>query len=159
MVIASPRYVQAMSDDLRDAAKILRSRLVIITSHDFGTEDPLSRNVVASEERLLAEVQGARPSLHARVARHILAGARRHGLDADVLRKRYRELAERADFHRPPERQPMTDADVKRFIKQELRIDPDLSCTRALRALRDAGRACEQKRFKNLFREAASLVH
>ena len=53
----------------------------------------------------------------------------------------------------------MTDYQVKRFIKRELRSAPGLSCTRALRVLRDGGRACEQKRFKNLFREVAGYVH
>lgn len=159
MVVASPRYVQAMADDLRGAAGILGSRLIVVTSQEFGGGDSLSRNVVASEERLLAEVQGARPALHARVARHILAGARTHGLDAEALRARYQKIAEAADFRPTPERQPMTDHEVKRFIKQELRTAPDLSCTRALRVLRDGGRACEQKRFKNLFREVASRVH
>jgi hypothetical protein len=47
---------------------------------------------------------------------------------------------------------------VKRFIKAELRNAPDLSCTRALRILRDGERACEQKRFKNLFHGVASRV-
>jgi hypothetical protein len=159
MVVASPRYIQAMAEDLRGAAGILGSRLIVVTSQEFGEGDPLSRNVVATEERLLGEVQGARPALHARVARHILAGARTHGLDAEALRARYQELAESADFRPTPERQPMTDHEVKRFIKQELRAAPDLSYTRALRALRDGGRACEQKRFKNLFREFASRVH
>jgi hypothetical protein len=158
MVVASPRYVQAMSNDLRGAAKVLGNRLVIVTSHEFGDEDRLSRHVVDSEERLLAEVKGARPALHARVARHILAGAPQHGLDAGVLRARYREVAEDADFRRHPERDAMTDQELKRFIKQELRAAPELSYTRALRVLRDSGCACEQKRFKNLFCEVASRV-
>jgi hypothetical protein len=158
MVVASPRYVQAMADDLRGAARILGTRLIIVTSHEFGGGDPLNRNIVPSQERLLPAVQGARPALHARVARHILAGARTHGLEAETLRSRYQELADSADFHATPERQSMTDQEVKRFIRRELVAAPDLSCTRALRVLRDAGRACEQKRFKNLFHEV-SRVH
>jgi hypothetical protein len=158
MVVASPRYVQAMVEDLRGAAKLLGNRLIIVTSQSFGAGDPLSRNIVASEERLLAEVHGARPALHARVARHILSGAPHHGLDAERLRTRYLEIARIADFRRPPVRQPMTDQEVKRFIKAELRNAPDLSCTRALRILRDGERACEQKRFKNLFHGVASRV-
>jgi hypothetical protein len=159
MVVASPRYVQAMADDLRSTAGILGSRLIVITSYEFGGGDPLSRNVIASEERLLAEVRGARPALHARVARHILANAQTHGLDAEALRARYHDLAELADFRRTPERQPMTDHEVKRFIKRELHTAPGISYTRALRELRDGGRACEQKRFKNLFREVATRVY
>jgi hypothetical protein len=158
MVVASPRYLQAMVKDLRGAAKLLGNRLIIVTSQNFGVGEPLTRNVVASEERLLAEVHGARPALHARVARHILSGAPRYGLDAETLRTRYLEIARSADFCRHPVRETMTDEEVKRFIKTELRNAPDLSYTRALRMLRDGDRACEQKRFKNLFHEVASRV-
>ncbi len=159
MVLGSPRYVQAMSDDLRGAARLLGDRLIIVTSHEFELGHPLRDNVVVAEERLLAEVQGARPALQARVARHILANARRHGLGAAELRRKYDKLAEGSGFRRTPERSPMTDRAVRLFITRQLHATPNLSCTRALRVLRDGGRACEQKRFKNLFREVSDRAH
>jgi hypothetical protein len=45
----------------------------------------------------------------------------------------------------------MSDDDVRRFIRERLRAEPDLRHTRMLRDLRDGGRACEQKRFRRLF--------
>ncbi len=42
-------------------------------------------------------------------------------------------------------------AGPRRFLCARKREDPDLSATRALRALRDAGFACEQGRFARLF--------
>lgn len=47
----------------------------------------------------------------------------------------------------------MTDEEVRRFIRRELGSAPDSSHTGLLRTLRDAGKACEQKRFRNLFHE------
>ena len=159
MVVSSPRYVQAMSEDLRSALKYLGPRLIIVTSHRLASSDPLAANVVLSEERLLPVVEGARPALHARVARHILAGSRSSGLDAHELRSRYARLAARAGFTRVPTRKPMTDAEVKRYLRQELHRAPRLSYTRALRVLRSRGRACEQKRFKGLFGEVVGRVN
>jgi hypothetical protein len=47
----------------------------------------------------------------------------------------------------------MTDEQLSRLIRRLKGADPDLSATRALRQVRDAGIACEQKRFGQLFRE------
>ncbi|WP_395849315.1 hypothetical protein [Cystobacter fuscus] len=46
----------------------------------------------------------------------------------------------------------MTDEEVQQFIVRALRTEA-LSCSAALRRLRDSGRACEQQRFKRLFTE------
>jgi hypothetical protein len=50
-------------------------------------------------------------------------------------------------------RRPLTDDDVRLFIKRRLTEDRRLTCTRLHRALRDSGSACEQKRFRRLFDE------
>lgn len=156
VVLASPRYVQAMTLDLRRAAAVLGDSLLIVTSYEPPTDDPLALNVVPSQESLIGHVEGARPALHARVARHMLEHAQRHPLCAATLRARYARLARSSDYARPPEREPMTDAEVRRFIRRELESNPSLSHSRLLRVLRDGGRACEQKRFRNLFREEAN---
>jgi hypothetical protein len=48
----------------------------------------------------------------------------------------------------------MTDAQLSRLIRKLKSAHPGLAATRALRQVRDAGIACEQKRFGHLFREA-----
>jgi hypothetical protein len=48
----------------------------------------------------------------------------------------------------------MTDAQLSGLIQKLKSAQPGLSATRALRHVRDAGIACEQKRFGQLFREA-----
>jgi hypothetical protein len=155
VVLASPRYVQAMADDLRGAAEVLGDQLLIVTSHDPGPDDALAANVVPSQESLIRHVAGARPALHARVARHILEHVGEHPLSARALRARYTRLVNSSDYARPPDRQPMTDQEVRRFIRRQLGADPDLTHSRLLRVLRDRGRACEQTRFRSLFREEA----
>ena len=156
MVLGSPRYIQALEDDLGSAVSILRERLLIVTSLAPGKGNPLAGNVIASEERLLSVVEGARPALHARVARHIIAESPRYGLAADTVRGRLRSLADRSSYRRPPERAPMNDEQVRAFIRRALRTQRELSCTRALRSLRDGGRACEQKRFRELYQEVVN---
>lgn len=155
VVLASPRYVQAMEDDLRLAAEILGDQLLIVTSHDPGPDDALTANIVPSQESLIGHVAGARPALHARVARHILEHIREHPLSARSLRARYTRLGNRSEYVRPPGREPMADEEVRHFIRRELGADPYLTHSRLLRVLRDRGRACEQKRFRSLFREEA----
>jgi hypothetical protein len=50
-------------------------------------------------------------------------------------------------------RQPMTDAQIKEFIRRSVAKQPDLSRTSLHRLLRESGKACEQKRFANLYVE------
>lgn len=153
VVLASPRYFQAMSEDLRAAAELLGDNLLVVTSYQPQASDPLASNVIPSQERLIGHVKGARPALHARVARHILEHAPTHPLSARALRTRYEGLARSSNYERVLDRTPVTDEDVRRFIRRKLVSAPESSHTGLLRALRDAGKACEQKRFRNLFHE------
>jgi hypothetical protein len=57
------------------------------------------------------------------------------------------------------DRARLDDHQVERFIHVALRRSPDTSCTRALRALRDGGQACEQSRFKTLFHHVRKVLH
>lgn len=54
-----------------------------------------------------------------------------------------------------PKRTPMTDEEVLTFVKTFLQDDLSWSKTKLLRHLRRIeGKACEQKRFGNLFEQA-----
>lgn len=156
LVLASPRYVQAMADDLRATAALVGDRLVVVTSLEAPENDAIAENIVPSLEALIGHVEGSRPALHARVARHIFENVGNYPLSARALRDRYARLARTSKYARPPERDPMTDDEVRAFIRAELGRGPKLTHTRLLRVLRSGGRACEQKRFRELFREEAS---
>lgn len=157
MVVVSPRYFQAMRVDLERTAETLGERLIVISSQRLGDGDPLQTNVVVSEGRLTNVVGGALPSLHARVAAHMLREARSHALTATSLRTLYAQLSSTTAPRRTFDRRPMSDDEVIEFIRRATAHDRRASHTGLLRELRSNGRACEQKRFKRLFEEASRL--
>lgn len=153
LVIASPEYVAAMERDLSAAAGALTDsdRLLIVTSRGAKTNGLLAPYVIPSDAKLQAHVGGARTALHARVARKILKEAHRWELSAAVLQERYQRLVDRSPPVPRLDRDRLTDAEVRKYIEAELRRQPDASCSRLLRRLRDSGRACEQARFGSIF--------
>jgi hypothetical protein len=153
LILASPDYVVAMERDLLEAARTLNSpmQLIIVSGSMRLNSTALSRNVVPTDARLQSIVGGARTSLYVRVGRKILSELHRWNLAADVLQARYEALLARCPEPQSFDRVRMTDAEVTAFIHRERRKCPGLSCSKALRALRTSGRACEQHRFKELF--------
>jgi hypothetical protein len=84
-------------------------------------------------------------------------------LNAPELQKRFRRLMEQQPEIKKYERIPMTDEDVRAYIKSAMiksamtksamNHGGKLSHTGLLRQLRAENRACEQKRFRDLFKE------
>jgi hypothetical protein len=154
LIIGSPSYLSALEDDLADAASLMggTDRLVIISGEPGPRREELRGNWIASAADLLPELGGALPSLHARLARRLLDDAPAHGLDASRLRSRWQQFAARAPRPVRIERAVSTDSQVKSFIRDGLQRMPSLTHTRALRDFRAGGCACEQGRFRELFR-------
>lgn len=155
VMFGSPDYVTAMEADLLAAvaAASYPDRIIVISSRARFARSGLGQHLIPSEAKLQRKVGGARTSLHARLARKILDEVNEWGLSAAVLRTHYtRVLASSADVQ-TFDRTRLTDKELRRFISAELRSAPNTPCTRALRALRDRGQACEQSRFKKLFHE------
>lgn len=160
LVVGSPDYMAAMEDDLISAIAEASNpdRIIVISTQGRFARGVLGQHLIPSDARLQARVGGARTSLHARVARKILEEVNEWVLGAELLQAHYRRvLASSADA--PTfDRTRLTDQQVERFIRAELRRSPDTSCTRALRALRDGGQACEQSRFKSLFHRVGKVL-
>ncbi len=155
LVVASPRYVVAMEDDLCEAREYLRKPgdLLIVSGSPGPEADALKDCWLHSSAALQPALGGALGSLHARVARRILQDAAKHGLDTKLICTQITELALAQLPVTRPERKLLDDKDVISFIRQELRRDSSATHTRLLRALRDRGRACEQGRFRRLFQQ------
>jgi hypothetical protein len=153
LVVASPRYLHAMADDLLEATSALRDRddLIIVSGSPGPAHEELRGNWIPSVASLRADVRGTTHSLQGRIARRILEEAPRYGLGASAIRARFVELARNAPPPPQYERAPQDDEAVRRFVAKELRNNPAATHTRLLRILRDSGRACEQARFKQLF--------
>ena len=92
-------------------------------------------------------------SLHAKVASLILENVGRWGFTAKDVRAHLLELMETAEGPKRYDREPMDDDAVRAFVREALDRTPRPSCTSLLRELRASGRACEQKRFKNLYND------
>jgi hypothetical protein len=155
LVVAGPAYLSAMEGDLERALAAMenRSRMILVSSPARNGSTVFERNLVPSTSKLQAYVGGGLTSLHARVAARILREANRYPLDADVLRLRYRRLLKTLPEPRRAERARLSDGDVRRFIKDQVKKGQLSSHTAILRELRSRHLACEQARFRELYRE------
>lgn len=148
LIVASPRYVEAIEDDLAVALADTGSSTVIVISsarEDLAKKFPAQYLAVSADQA--STLNGALSSLHARTAREIIIN--------DLLDRPLNELRSRfgavPGMQRKRSGKPLTDADVLKRIDLVRSQFPDISATRALRQLRDQGLACEQKRFGRLF--------
>jgi hypothetical protein len=160
VVVASGHYVDAIEQDLLDAASRLaeRERLIIITTPGRMTRGRLGPHVVTAPAQWQPILGGARTSLHARLAEKILYDAA-DGLSVETVRARLERVLERSPVVPQDGRQKMTDNDVRAFIRHALARDPRAGHSKLLRGLRESGRACEQSRFRRLFFEVTGRKH
>ena len=154
LLVLSRPYLNACRDDVLAAASIVASAGGLsIVSAGTKSDSQLEDLLLPVDARLQHALGGTRRSLNVRVAEHLLAG----GL---TTHEEMKTSLERLLVSQPPvpryERLVMTDRQVGGFIRQRLRIDRSVSCTRLLRELRESGHACEQRRFSALFHSEAA---
>ncbi len=91
-------------------------------------------------------------SVNIRIADHLLSALG----PEQWSREHFVNELERLSSETPPlprfERTALDDATITAWIRARRIEEPDLSVSRALRLLRTQGIACEQKRFRELFR-------
>jgi hypothetical protein len=155
LVIASPDYVAAMSEDLSRTALALGNpeRLAIISSVS-GFPAELNAHLVPSVAALQRRLGGPLGSLHARTAKKLLELAE-PPLSAATLAAKSRRLAREAPALLTPKRVSRTDAEVRTFIRRRIRSADRPSFSKLLREYRDNGSKCEYGRFRSLFDEVA----
>lgn len=145
ILVLSETYATAMTDDLNKLD--MRDDVVV-----FGGSAAVPNHLrVPADRGLRAALGGTSGSLNLRTA-----SAWVNSLPAPTLvgQRDHAEWRKWVEETRKPEsysRMPMSDADILDFLRDIRQIQPDISKTRALRTLRDAGSACEQKRFSGLF--------
>lgn len=151
-IIASAPYLQATAADVAAAAAALSdpTRLALFSAgaRSVGEAEPF---LLPYDLRMREKVGGAAMSLNVRVARKLLAEG------GDLARPALVAALGRMNtgLARPatPQRSPMSDEEVVSFVRAQLLQEPGLRCTPLLRRLRDVeNRACEQKRFGELYR-------
>ncbi len=152
LVVASPAYLRAMSSDVLAAAELLhnRERLVVLSS-SRATRTPLSAHVVSVEAPLRAVLGGSLHALGARVARAILEDLPSGGLTIAFARNVVAALRRTAPVAIAIDRTRATDREVRTFIAAAL-ADAPIGWSKLLKRFRAGGRACEQGRFRALYR-------
>jgi len=153
LVAVSADYVNAVQDDLVAAAGVLESTemLSVITANGTDLYGGLSAHHIALDARVRHELGGTRHSLSVRLARRILENAKEWSLSKTQLQHQVKLMVDRQPPLDTYNRDPMSDDEVKSYIRSQLARDPIKKKSPLLRRLRDSGKACEQARFSQLY--------
>ena len=161
LVVLPQEYLKAIRSDLVRAREAIADpqRLLIVS---VGTErvDGLREHLVPGDARLqqlfTTDTSSGRTtmvSLNAKIARKIIEDRSSFPLKLTTQCQRFAgwltELKPLPKFNRTP----MTEEQVKQFIRQEIVQNKQTSATQLLRKLRSSGRACEQSRFRQTFKD------
>jgi len=156
MFVLSKSYLRACGTDIASARESIADpdRLFIVSA-GARPEGDLATSIVPADARLQARFSGTRRALNARIGANLLAeGIRCKGEAAAYLA---RLLAAQ-----PPiphyDRKRQSDREILDLIARRLAQAPATSAHRLLRQFRDAGLACEQRRFSQLYRKVAEAT-
>lgn len=160
IVIAGSHYLDALQDDLCKAARVLGpSGLLVVVVGGKGLPDELDACV-----------------LRVPISARTLLGTPLSALAAKLLVWLCQDVARAAQWSIPeikrvassrlsqvPEpsatnRVRLADGEVIYWISERIRAGDAKSCSALLRELRDSGLACEQGRFRSLFKQASSTA-
>jgi hypothetical protein len=160
IVVAAPDYIRAMRQDLLAAREVLHTpdRLIVISNRDLLSDPELSVHLIPVDERCRTVLGGTMQGLNARVAHSLLEWGHDGPLTVPRLRQRYDNMVSDAEKPPKPNRERMADEDVLTFLRAELARDPRAGWTLLLRTLRGGGRACEQRRFKELHQQVRDAL-
>ncbi len=150
LVALSLDYLDAVADDLQEVLQrpFFREHLAVVSCGTVGQRRPWADNLLPCDGLMAGALGGTLTSINVRIARHLLTAL--NGAEPTV--KRLATLARSIPrTAAPPARQPRSDKQILVFIRSALRRTPPPSRSRLLREYRDAGLACEQGRFGDLY--------
>jgi hypothetical protein len=159
LVVLSEQYLAAVRHDVAAAADVLGDQLLLLSAgaraESLRAIDrdgaSLANRLLPANARLKTLVGGAMQSLNARLARHALRSAHEWVNDPSRLRALLARWGAEAPPTESVNRTRSDDQAIKEYVRVALRQNSSVTYTSLLRALRTAGRACEQSRFRTLF--------
>jgi hypothetical protein len=157
VVALSEDYLKAVTEDLSNVKvqPYFHDHLSIV-SCGTSQEHPLwKNNLLPCDASLARGLGGTLTSLNVRVARRLLQSLSTANLTIESLAQLARTL-DRETRGTEPSRMPQSDSDVARFIGAQLAKFPTTSKTKLLGQFRGNGRACEQKRFGEIYSRVRS---
>lgn len=146
LLVLSEAYAKPLHEDLVALGMTAPDALLV-----GGAAEIDGMHRLPSDRKLRASLGGTTTSLNLRMAQAWLECSSGPGLVTPSDAVRWARWVNRHRRDDPPARKPLTDDEVRRFIRKGLRSDPGLSASRALRLYRESGHACEQRRFGALF--------
>ena len=166
LVVLSRQYLAALVHDLQGAANIIGDRLLLLSTgtraqslrSSHPTAPSLADLLLPANSGLKALVGGAMQSLNARVARQALRAAHEWIEEPSNLHRLVTQWSAEAPVTRAANRSRSDDAAIRQYITAALRKNSSVSHSSLLHMLRSDGRACEQSRFRDLFREVVEKV-
>jgi hypothetical protein len=158
LLVLPPDYFGALLEDLRES--LHRSadpgRLIILSS-DGRLHAEFPNNSIKIDARLQTHLGGARSSLGVRTVRAVLGELEDRAINVESARQAFAGLLSRHGVAKIYDRTSVADGQVVQFVSDELSRNHSLSFTQGLRRFRDAGFACEMKRFRRLFSATRDL--
>jgi hypothetical protein len=151
IVALSADYLSAVEEDLGGVLQhsFFQRYLSIISCGTSGKRVRWKNNLLPCGGEFSASLGGTLTSLNARVARFLFESQANAGPSVERMAALLRSIETRTVA--PQSRTPQSDQDVTKFISQRLRKASAMSKTKLLEELRAAGKACEQKRFGELY--------
>lgn len=150
MWVLSQTYSRVIGSDLLQASA--PSDLLVFG----GTSGDLDDIRIPADRSLRHALGGTMTSFNVRAAVQWLRISNGEDPFSANVRKRWRRWCDEARKVERYDRQLISDATVVAFVTKIKQDQPGISKTRALRALRDSGLACEQHRFSNIFQRSVT---
>lgn len=155
----SDDYLSALREDLAQARGLLvNAASLVIISAGAKKDGELAENFLPCDSRLEHRFGRSRMALNTRVLEAFLNQHLRDGRTIESVREHYADLLGSLPPAGYPVRERGSDDRVRSFIRARLAKDPGGRHTSLLRLYRWQGLACEQSRFRELFREVAAAV-
>ncbi len=148
LVVLSEPYFTACSGDLADALNAAHESMISVIAAGVAAEQGWADWQLPADARLQHHLGGSRGSLNVRIAADLLGSGVQ---DHEGMRRRLQRKLAGAPQLPIYERRRLSDREVLAFIRNRRAHSPGATHSALLRQLRDAGMACEQSRFADLF--------
>ncbi|NYG07754.1 hypothetical protein BJ986_002241 [Phycicoccus badiiscoriae] len=148
--VLSETYSRAVSQ------RLLRETAPIDLLVFGGSKEVCDSVRIPSDRALRRALGGTVASLNVRSAMQWLSLSDGEDPFTIAARGRWRDWSHEKRYREVFDRKPMSDSAVLEFVGELRAHHPSISKTGALKVLREAGMACEQRRFSNLFQQAVA---
>src|SRR5262249_3789333 len=148
LVVVSLPYLRALTADLSEACRLGRPGSVAVLCAGAGRKHPLRDFLLPCDARLPAAVGGTLTSLNGRTAGRLLGAVGDEDWSIERCKQQLESWLTDLPRYIPKSGDRLTDTEVCDYIRGAFADEPSLRPGRLLRRLREAGLACEEKRFR-----------